>query len=485
MKLVSLMIISITLFVLPFLNFDLFFLSWFFLIPIIYLLEQYKVSPVKLGVAFGTISLLIVTYWATPTLSRLSGAHWSMSFSAHLLYCIYESLFYILIFVFIRFSLKKTGNIWNKYFLIIFFYIIIEQYFPRIFPYKLGNTQIMFLEISQLISYFGINFLSFLVLLTNIMLYELLLKNNKKESYIIIGFLAVSLLFGVALKNNSGFYNEKDISINIALVQPVSSLEKIKQIQETINLKHKNLYLIVWPESSLDKVELLEPNDYTEFKNQFSKKFSFNSEYLLLGAITKNKNGFYNSAILINKKYEIEDIYSKNKLMIFGEFYPAKEIISKIIPIYNSFTELNKGEIRPLLLKGKPNLGILICYEDLFEDNSVKLTKNDSELLVNITNDSWYGDSLAPYQHLMLSIPRSIESRRFLIRSAYNGISAVISPSGEIVKIIKKNESGYLVSKISFIKEQSFYVKNKNIINLIYYIAFIILFFKKMSYRRN
>ena len=102
-------------------------------------------------------------------------------------------------------------------------------------------------------------------------------------------------------------------------------------------------------------------------------------------------------------------------------------------------------------------IGIIICYEDLFEENSLALTNMNAELLVNLTNDKWYGESLASYQHLMLSIPRAIENKRFLVRSTYNGISSIISPSGKLLKELGTNARGYLARKIPLIKEQSFY----------------------------
>ena len=105
-----LILTSIIFFAVPFLNFNLFLLSWFFFIPILYLLEKNRISPVKLGIIFGTISLLTVTYWATPTLVRLTGVSSLISFLTHFLYCLYESIFYILIFVLTSFSIKKVNN---------------------------------------------------------------------------------------------------------------------------------------------------------------------------------------------------------------------------------------------------------------------------------------------------------------------------------------------------------------------------------------
>ena len=262
-------------------------------------------------------------------------------------------------------------------------------------------------------------------------------------------------------------------------------MKDIKEIQKDINIKKYNYDITIWPESSLSKVQLKNEEDYIKFKETFSENFAFSSNILMLGTITQNKVGYFNSALLINKKNEIIDVYSKNRLMIFGEYYPMQNIISKIIPIYNEFISLKKGEIK--LMKGCENLniGVIICYEDLFEDNAIKLTKLNSQILINLTNGKWYGDTLATYQHLMLSIPRAIENRRFLIRSTYNGLSAIISPTGEIINKISLNKKGYIDSEVALINKKSFYSKYKSKILLTYHIIFVLLLFLFLKKFRN
>ena len=478
-----LILCSIFLYVTPYLNFELFFLSWFFFIPIIFLLERGKISPVRLGLIFGIASNLIATYWVSPTISNLTGAGLGLATSVHLLYSIYESIFFILVFLLVTLSLKKIKNIWFKYIFIIFIYVIFEQNFPRIFPYKLGNSQIIFTEISQLISILGINIISILVLIFNICLYEILFKKKIDVLYILIGIFLLAFYSGRFLENNFQNNFQKVSQIKIALIQPVNSLKEIIKIQKEINLENHQYDIIVWPESSLNKINLKRKEDYKEFQDAFYRNFKFNSKYLLLGSIIENDNGYFNSAILINSEYKIQDLYSKNKLMIFGEFYPLKNILSTIMPIYREFVELKRGEIKVVKTAGGLILGIVICYEDLFEDNAAQLAQLNSEILINLTNGKWYGDTLATYQHLMLAIPRAIENRRFLVRSTYNGVSAIISPKGEIINKIPKNKVGYISNNVSLIRAKSFYSIYKSQIKMIYHVIFgvlLILFLIKL-----
>ena len=171
--------------------------------------------------------------------------------------------------------------------------------------------------------------------------------------------------------------------------------------------------------------------------------------------------------------------------MIFGEYYPFNSVISKIIPIYDSFVTLKRGEIRPLTLNQKGEIGVIICYEDLFEMNSIKLSEDGAGILINITNDRWYGDSLASYQHLMLSIPRAIENRKYLIRSANNGISAIINPAGTVMNQIGPNEKGLLNEKVALLKTKSFYTRYYKPVNYLYHLIFLIFFIIFLHKFRN
>ena len=307
----------------------------------------------------------------------------------------------------------------------------------------------------------------------NITVYELLIKKNNKATYPILTIFFFILIVGSWIEKNTNKYQMDGANIRVAIVQPVSSLKKLINIQSSINKASKRPDLTIWPESSLDKVIIKNKKDYINFQKKFSRKFKVNSKALLLGSITQTKEGYYNSALLINSEFEIIDIYSKNKLMIFGEYYPLRDLISEIIPIYDSFVSLKKGIVKPLILQNKTNIGVIICYEDLFEKNSIELTQLGSEILINLTNDRWYGNSLAPYQHLMLSIPRSIENKRFLIRSTYNGLSAIVSPTGKILNKIKINKSEYLIEEVILRKDKSFYTANYTNITIIYYLIFI------------
>tara|TARA_B100001741_G_scaffold304532_1_gene295749 strand:- start:1675 stop:2250 length:576 start_codon:yes stop_codon:yes gene_type:complete len=158
--------------------------------------------------------------------------------------------------------------------------------------------------------------------------------------------------------------------------------------------------------------------------------------------------------VVLDKDINVLAKYRKNKLVPFGEFLPFESILSnlglkKITQGYRSFSSDNKRKIISVF-----NLDILplICYEIIYSGEIVKYDEN-YDLIINISEDGWFGDSIGPYQHFSHSVFRSIEEGKNLIRSTNNGISAYINSRGEIMNKIESTEEG-VISVKSFKKTE-------------------------------
>ena len=263
-------------------------------------------------------------------------------------------------------------------------------------------------------------------------------------------------------------------SLKISIIQPNNKKENLIKLSSE---NTDNIDLYIWPESSIEFIDLNVKNNLNFLRNRINFKFN----KIIFGSITKKEEDYFNSALVMDKNFNLYDYKNKKKLLIYGEYYPFKKIISKLIPRYDNFIDLKKGKDKFIKIKKDIFAEIYICYEDLFENSlSDNKTDKDSGLLINITNDIWYGDSIASYQHLMLSIPRSLEQNKFFIRSANNGISAVISPNGKILRKIDANKVDKIIFDLPIIKQKTFYYENKkNIYNLFYLTFIILIFFKK------
>ena len=131
---------------------------------------------------------------------------------------------------------------------------------------------------------------------------------------------------------------------------------------------------------------------------------------------------------------EITGKYDKIHLVPFGEYIPLSNLLFFIGSLGEGIGDFKPGKefFNFSLPQGK--FGVLICFEIIFPDLCRRFVKRGANFLVTITNDAWFGRSVAPYQHLLVSIPRTVETRRYLLRSTNTGISAIIDPAGRVVK---------------------------------------------------
>ena len=178
--------------------------------------------------------------------------------------------------------------------------------------------------------------------------------------------------------------------------------------------------------------------------------------------------------ILINNKFEIIKTYNKRKLVPFGEFLPFENILNnfgfkKITEGHGSFLKGNKDDN---LVIDKLSILPLICYEIIFP-NLIHKSEIDTNLIVNISEDGWFGKSIGPDQHFAKSILRAIENDTYLVRSANQGVSAIIDNKGNLIKRINRNEAGNIEFDVPLIKSNN--IKN----DLIFFILLItyLLFF--------
>ena len=140
---------------------------------------------------------------------------------------------------------------------------------------------------------------------------------------------------------------------------------------------------------------------------------------------------YYNSALLLDGKGQIQGRYDKVHLVPMGEYVPLRTVFFFVDKIVPGLVDFSPGNLDQLLnLTADIFSGMTICYEDLFPEISRRLVKRGAHFLINMTNDAWYGVSSAPYHHLIFSQYRSIETRRWLVRSTNTGISAFIDPVG-------------------------------------------------------
>ena len=330
------------------------------------------------------------------------------------------------------------------------------------FPWNLiaysFSKHLEFLSITSIIGTYGFN-LFCISLFTSPAIF--ILKESKKDLVICIFFLISTIFFYIYGSSYKAKFNKAEkeiyeykirvISSNISLDRFYSNTNSVSVIKDLIkisNPKTDEKIIFIWPEGILPNIS---QNQLTKFKWLFNKHFNKN-HLLILGinsqSIENGSKKYFNSLSVYDDGLNLLNSYSKIKLVPFGEFLPFEGLLKSIglnslTNNYQSFSSGNQRNIitikkKDFLLKILP----LICYEIIY---SGKLFDNhDFDFIVNISEDGWFGKSIGPKQHFIHSIIRAIESGKYVLRSANNGITAIINPLGQIEQRVNFNQSGYI-----------------------------------------
>lgn len=248
--------------------------------------------------------------------------------------------------------------------------------------------------------------------------------------------------------------------------------EEIQEIYTGLaSLVSGDTVLSVWPETAYPYS--IEYQQDPLSKQVFPLPEGSLNQFHLIGAISfdEGKPGdLYNSAFLVNSDGQMDGRYNKSRLVPFGEYVPYASILSfmnKVVPAIGTFHPGSRE--KPLVLTQENfnglgetrslNLGPLICYEDGFPEIAGNLTRGGADLLVNLSNDAWYLNSSAPWQHLVLSQFRAIENRRSVVRSTNTGLTAIIHPTGELSQAAPLFKKMILQGPATISRLSSFYTR--------------------------
>lgn len=197
-------------------------------------------------------------------------------------------------------------------------------------------------------------------------------------------------------------------------------------------LKPGDADLLILPESP-SPVSFQYDNSYQRTLQDLARRYSlgliFNN---IRSSETASASVYFNSAYFLDRNGALTGIYDKIHLVPFGEYIPLSRLFTFAETITKDVASFSPGkEVRVLTVGDRP-ANALICFEAVFPDLARRFVRKGSQLMVNLTNDAWYGDSAAPYQHLAIARCRAVENRRYLLRATNSGISAIVEPSGKI-----------------------------------------------------
>ncbi len=348
-------------------------------------------------------------------------------------------------------------------------------------------------EILQIVNLIGLHSYNLLVItiftLPTIIFFKIG-KIRKFFSAIFILFIILSLyIYGnYEINKNKKFLRSIDEKIHVKIISPNFNLEyglskeaveeRLKKLVRYSDPDKEKKTLFIWPEGVFSGYSF---EEILVFKELISQNFS-NKHHIIFGSNKSDQisENFYNSMIIVNNNFDIIQNYNKRKLVPFGEFLPFEHLLNnfglkKITEGHGSFL---RGKKDNNLLMEKLNILPLICYEIIFPDLIQKSDIN-TNLIVNISEDGWFGNSIGPDQHFAKSIFRAVENNTFLLRSANRGVSAIIDNKGEVMKRLNRYEAGNIELDVPLIKSNK--IKN----DLIFFVLLITYLFIYLIYKRK
>lgn len=325
----------------------------------------------------------------------------------------------------------------------------------------------------QSASLFGSYFISFIVVAVNFLLAYVLFYRRYRAVIIPVSLFSLNLLIGMVL-----LISFKDIGsgVTVAGIQGnISSAEKwtsdsyVRSLEvytdKTLAAVEEGAEIVVWPESVIP-YDLLD--DRLETTRSLLSKLSRTREVeILVGALEKNDERLYNKVFLFSADGEMSDEgYYKQHLVPFGEYVPFRRLVEIFIPQLlqvNATDEITAGESSSVITTSKGKIGCSICFDSIYEDITRREVLNGAGMIAVATNESWFSASAELSMHTAQAVLRAVESRRYVVRAANTGISAIISPTGEVVDSLGALRRGYVIYEVRMRDDITFYTLTGNL----------------------
>lgn len=414
----------------------------------------------------GILTNCIGFYWLLKTISYFGGFGILPAVSIFSLYLAVSSLQFVL-FLWLYRSLP---NSLDKFALRATLAWTTAEILPlQIFPWSLAHTQLAFGPLVQIADIAGAHLITFVMLW---LIEALLLLKFKQLTLSLSRTILPICLFLVSLAY--GWYRIQSFTSSssgptqqLSVVQANLSVEEkhnqrlfANNVERYIQLSSSAITpntLLIWPETVITD---LIPRDI-----RFSRDDSHLPQweiptYFLTGALTysPSERQIFNSALGILPDQSILEVYDKQILMPFGEYVPFAGLLPWLRSITGIENDFGRGrEAKILTYTADLKVGPLICYEDIIPGIARDSVRLGANLLVNLTNDAWFGNSAAPHQHNLLAAFRAIENRRYLVRSTNSGLTSIINPLGQTVSSLPAFSDGVLKSDVRLISYLTIY----------------------------
>lgn len=407
-------------------------------------------QALRMGLTGGTFMVFLGFYWLIGMLEVFSGFPLAACVFFALVVCVYQAgRFGMMAWTFAR----ATQRGWNAHWVFVAAFVASELAFPLLFPWYFGvcfHTVPAFTQVADLggAIFVGVPVCGFSMALAELVIARLRRRAVSKPTLALgFGGLALALGYGAVRIAQTDARVAAAPAVEVGMVQGNLGLKQKRlgglgplalHKKLTAELRAAGAEMVVWSETSVSSA--VDERHYAEeIQRRYSQDLGVPT---ILGTVIRKPgeeiDWLFNSAVSTNAEGKVTARYDKHFLLMFGEYLPFGDtfpILYKWSPNSGKFTP--GTHLDPLIIEHQGvarKVGTLICYEDIkpgFTNDVVR--ESNPDLLVNISNDAWFGDTSEPWEHFALAKLRAVEHRRYLVRSTNSGVSGVVDPVGRTV----------------------------------------------------
>jgi apolipoprotein N-acyltransferase len=426
-----------------------------------------------LGLIAGGVHFAGTVYWTSVTVSTFGGLHWAVAVPVTGILVLYMALFMALASTAAAILIRHLGT--PGLMLAPAAFVATEYLRGHLFggfPWiPFGNAVVRLLPIAQLASLVGVYGLSWLLATLNACFALAAVTADRRRLGAAVAALvmvAAPSLWGSARINDAQLLRA-GTPLKVGLIQAnIPQLEKWdasravsifeRYLAMTRDAAAKGADFIVWPESATPfyfDEDPLSAHEVRRLAQEIGKPILFGTDEIERGPPDR----YFNSAFLLDTAGATAAVYRKMHLVPFGEYVPFEQLLFFVGPLVEAVSAFSPGLRVTMLPVNGHMASTAICYEVVYPHLIREGVLQGSELLTTITNDAWYGESSAPFQHFELAAMRAIEQGRFLARAANTGISGIVDPYGRVVARTKLFETTTVLGEVRFLQDRTVYAK--------------------------
>ena len=432
-----------------------------------------------LGYFCGIVWYLGNCSWIYQTMYLYGGMPKPIACGVLILFSLYLGLYHALFAASLAFIKRSRLGVIGALIVAPFLWVAVELARARVtgFPWDLlGYSQVDNLFLTRLAPFAGVMSLSFVIAAVNALFAAYFFIRSSKKVLLPAGGLLIALVLQAAtVLVKPGIEKTGQVAVmmqeNLAVgemarsVEPIAPEDELQQfsamtVQEA---SHIQPAVVLWPEAP-SHLFSYDPN----FRQQIGQLARTVDAPAIIGSLgvdrtEENNRGYYkyDSASLFDATGNYEGRYDKVHLVPWGEYVPYKAFFGHIVTkLTEGAGDMDAGTQRTVFRTGGHTYGVFVCYESIFGTEVREFAKNGAEVLVNISDDGWYGDTGAPWQHLNMARMRAIENHRWVLRDTNTGVTTAIDPYGRMQQQAPRHTRGAYAFSFAFEQGTTFYTRH-------------------------